>query len=116
MTAKAAFAPGEAREDWTILRQLSAIMGAPLPFDDVRQLRARMFKMAPMLAALDAVSPAAATGVERLAERKGKIDETPFAAPVRDFYMTNPIARASAVMAELSIIKAGSGRIRAAAE
>ena len=116
MTAKAAFAPGEAREDWTILRQLSAIMGAPLPFDDMRQLRALMFKAAPALAALDAVSPAAAAGVERLAERAGKIDETPFVSPVRDFYMTNPIARASSVMAELSIIKAGSGRIRAAAE
>jgi NADH-quinone oxidoreductase subunit G len=116
MTAKAAFAPGEAREDWTILRQLSALMGTPLPFDNLRQLRALMFKAVPTLAQLDTVSPAAATGVERLIERAGKIDETPFVSPVRDFYMTNPIARASAVMAELSIIKAGSGRIRAAAE
>jgi NADH-quinone oxidoreductase subunit G len=116
MTAKAAFAPGEAREDWTILRQLSALMGAPLPFDNIRQLRALMFKATPTLAALDAVSPAAAAGVERLAGHAGKIDETPFVSPVRDFYMTNPIARASSVMAELSIIKAGSGRIRAAAE
>jgi NADH-quinone oxidoreductase subunit G len=116
MTAKAAFAPGEAREDWTILRQLSAVMGATLPFDDARQLRALMLKTTPVLAALDTVSPASATGIERLSEHKGKLDETPFTSPVRDFYMTNPIARASAVMAELSIIKAGSGRIRAAAE
>jgi NADH-quinone oxidoreductase subunit G len=116
MAAKAAFAPGEAREDWTILRQLSAVMGATLPFDDVRQLRALMLKAAPMLAALDTVTPAAAAGVERLAERAGKLDPAPFVSPVRDFFMTNPIARASAVMAELSIIKAGSGRIRAAAE
>jgi|LNFM01.1.fsa_nt_gb NADH-quinone oxidoreductase subunit G len=116
MTAKAAFAPGEAREDWTILRQLSALMNATLPFDDMRQLRALMFKSAPMLAALDTVSPADAAGVGRLAERAGKLDTAPFTSPVRDFYMTNPIARASAVMAELSIIKAGSGRIRAAAE
>jgi NADH-quinone oxidoreductase subunit G len=69
-----------------------------------------------MLAALETVKPAAATGIERLAERAGKLDPAPFASPVRDFFMTNPIARASAVMAELSIIKAGSGRIRAAAE
>jgi NADH-quinone oxidoreductase subunit G len=116
MTAKAAFPPGEAREDWTILRQLSAVMGAPLPFDNVRELRANMFKAAPVLAALDVVSPAGSAGVERLAERAGNLDETPFTSPIRDFYMTNPIARASAVMAELSIIKAGSGRIRAAAE
>ncbi|MFN3744254.1 MAG: NADH-quinone oxidoreductase subunit NuoG [Hyphomicrobiaceae bacterium] len=116
MTAKAAFAPGEAREDWAILRQLSAVMEATLPFDDVHQLRALMFKAAPVLAALDTVSPAAAVGVERLAERTGKLEQAPFTSPVRDFYMTNPIARASAVMAELSIIKAGNGRIRAAAE
>jgi NADH-quinone oxidoreductase subunit G len=116
MTAKAAFAPGDAREDWTILRQLSALMNAKLPFDDVRQLRALMFKAAPTLAALDVVKPAGPAGVDRLAERTGKADPAPFVAPVRDFYMTNPIARASTVMAELSIIKAGSGRIRAAAE
>ncbi|MBN9266095.1 MAG: NADH-quinone oxidoreductase subunit G, partial [Hyphomicrobium sp.] len=79
-------------------------------------VRAQVFKAAPTLAALDSVSPAAASGVERLAERTGKIEDTPFTSPIRDFYMTNPIARASAVMAELSIIKAGSGRIRAAAE
>jgi NADH-quinone oxidoreductase subunit G len=71
MTAKAAFAPGEAREDWTILRQLSALMGAPLPFDNIRQLRALMFKATPTLAALDAVSPAGAAGVERLAGQAG---------------------------------------------
>jgi NADH-quinone oxidoreductase subunit G len=116
MTAKAAFAPGDAREDWTILRQLSAMMDATLPFDTINQLRALMVKAAPALAALDTVVPAAASGVERLAALKEKPGTAPFAASVRDFYTTNPIARASAIMAELSAIKAGDGRIRAAAE
>jgi NADH-quinone oxidoreductase subunit G len=116
MTAKAAFPPGEAREDWTILRQLSALMGATLPFDTIGALRTLMVKTAPALAALDTVTPAAMSGVERLAALKGKLGTEPFAASVRDFYTTNPIARASAIMAELSAIKAGDGRIRAAAE
>ena len=116
MTAKAAFPPGDAREDWTILRQLSALMDATLPFDTIGQLRALMVKAAPALAALDTVAPAATSGVERLAALKGKLDTAPFAGSVRDFYTTNPIARASAIMAELSAIKAGDGRIRAAAE
>ena len=59
MTAKAAFPPGEAREDWTILRQLSALMDATLPFDTIGALRALMVKAAPALAALDTVTPAA---------------------------------------------------------
>jgi NADH-quinone oxidoreductase subunit G len=116
MTAKAAFPPGEAREDWTILRQLSAVMDATLPFDTIGQLRALMVKSAPALAALDTVASAANSGVERLASLKGKLGTEPFAASVRDFYTTNPIARASAVMAELSAIKAGDSRTRAAAE
>ena len=116
MTAKAAFPPGDAREDWTILRQLSALMDATLPFDTIGQLRALMVKVAPTLAALDTVTPAAISGVERLAALKGKLGTEPFTGSVRDFYTTNPIARASAIMAELSAIKAGDGRIRAAAE
>jgi NADH-quinone oxidoreductase subunit G len=116
MTAKAAFPPGEAREDWTILRQLSALMDATLPFDTIDQLRAQMVKSAPALAALDTITPAATSGVERLAARTGRLGSEPFVASIRDFYTTNPIARASAIMAELSAIKAGDGRMRAAAE
>jgi NADH-quinone oxidoreductase subunit G len=116
MTAKAAFPPGDAREDWTILRQLSTLMDATLPFDTIGALRGLMVKSALALAALDAVTPAAISGVERLAALKGKLGTEPFSASVRDFYTTNPIARASAIMAELSAIKAGDGRIRAAAE
>jgi NADH-quinone oxidoreductase subunit G len=64
-----------------------------------------MYKKAPALARLDAVEPAGMAGVEALAARGGALGAEPFVASVRDFYLTNPIARASAVMAELSALK-----------
>ncbi len=105
MTAKAAFPPGEAREDWTILRALSEHLGHKLPYDTVQQLRAEMYKTAPALARLNALPETTPADVERLAEASGGADAAPFHTPVTDFYLTNPIARASAVMAELSALK-----------
>ena len=104
-TARAAFPPGDAKEDWTILRALSAHAGHTLPYDTLPALRAAMYKAAPQLGRLDAVVPADAAGVEALAGRSGALASEPFGPTVRDFYFTNPIARASAVMAELSALK-----------
>ncbi len=105
MTAKAAFPPGDAREDWTIIRALSDRVGHTLPYDTVEQLRAAMYQAAPALARLGAL-PAAEPGfIDRLAAIEGAVANAPFVAPVTDYYMTNPIARASAVMAELSALK-----------
>ncbi len=64
-----------------------------------------MYAVAPHLARLDAVAPANRDGVEALAKLKGATIDEPFVSPVRDFYLTNPIARASAVMAEMSALK-----------
>ena len=64
-----------------------------------------MYKVAPVLARLDVVELADRTGVETLAARGGALGPDPFGAAVHDFYLTNPIARASAVMAELSALK-----------
>jgi NADH-quinone oxidoreductase subunit G len=105
VTAKAAFPPGEAREDWAIVRALSAHVGHTLPYDSLSQLRAAMYKVAPVLARLDAVGPAEPQAVEALAARGGDVGTEPFTSAVSDFYLTNPIARASAVMAELSALK-----------
>ena len=112
-TQKAVFSPGEAKEDWAILRALSAKVGQPLPYDTLPALRAAMYKEAPLLARLDAVEPAGTAGVEALVRRGGSPTDAPFAATVADFYLTNPIARASTVMAELSALKrsnAAAGR------
>jgi len=105
MAARAAFPPGDAKEDWAIVRALSALVGHKLPYDSLSAVRAAMYKKAPALARLDAVEPAGLAGVEALAARGGALGAEPFVASVRDFYLTNPIARASAVMAELSALK-----------
>jgi NADH-quinone oxidoreductase subunit G len=117
MTAKAAAAPGLAKDDWAILRALSAAAGKTLPYDDIATLRAAMYKYAPQLARLGAVSPAPPAGSRTLAGLAGQLLAQPFVNPIRDFYLTNPIARASAVMAEMSALKSTrSGAARAAAE
>jgi len=99
---RAGFAPGEAKEDWAILRALSDVVGKKLPFDSLPQLRARLFAEFPHLAAIDEITPADAGGLAGLADLGGPLDRAAFVSPVKDFYLTNPIARASAVMAECS--------------
>ena len=93
--------PGEAREDWAILRAFSAVLGQPLPFDSIDQLRARMadkheafatIQALPRRGCTDAAGPAGA----------GELGDTAFAYAVQDYYQTNPIARASNTMAECS--------------
>jgi NADH-quinone oxidoreductase subunit G len=104
MTAKAAFAPGEAKEDWAILRALSADCGQTLPFDTLQALRAEMYKVAPQLARLGIAIPADPAGIRALATAGGTVGGGAFASVIGDFYLTNPIARASSVMAELSLL------------
>ena len=82
------------------------MLGQALPYDSLTQLRRAMYEGHPDLARLDTVVPAGADAVARLADLGGECDKAPFASPVRDFYFTNPIARASKVMAELSELAA----------
>jgi NADH-quinone oxidoreductase subunit G len=110
LTARAAFAPGDAKEDWAIIRALSGHAGKTLPYDNLQALRAAMYKAAPALARLDSVESADAKGVEALAGAGGSLGTEPFGPAVGDFYLTNPIARASAVMAELSALKKNMSR------
>jgi NADH-quinone oxidoreductase subunit G len=111
LTARAVFPPGEAREDWTILRALSAVLGQALPFDNVTELRAAMFKDHPQFALLDTIDPADLGAIETLAAAKpGKIGKQRFGQTIADFYLTNPIARASKIMAELSALQAGASK------
>ncbi|MDX2257316.1 MAG: NADH-quinone oxidoreductase subunit NuoG [Hyphomicrobiaceae bacterium] len=117
VTERAVFPPGDAKEDWAILRALSARVGQALPFDTLSQLRAAMYKVAPQLQHLDAVLPVRDGGVGRLAARSGIVAGGALVSPVADFYLTNAIARSSAVMAEMSALRAASlGRLAAAAE
>ncbi|MEH2555950.1 NADH-quinone oxidoreductase subunit G [Bradyrhizobium algeriense] len=112
---RAAFPPGEAREDWAIVRALSDVLGKKLPYDSLGALRQALFKAVPYLMRIDQIEAGKASDVKALAGKKGgKVDKTPFKSSVEDFYLTNPIARASAVMAECS--RLASGKMLTAAE
>jgi len=103
MGQRAGFAPGEAREDWAILRAMSDALGKTLPFDSLAQLRAALYEAHPHFAKVDDVMESDTSGVTALAKRKGgRVTKASFKSPVDDFYLTNPIARSSAVMAECS--------------
>jgi NADH-quinone oxidoreductase subunit G len=94
----AAFPPGDAKEDWRILRALSEVLGRKVPLDSIVQVRARMAELAPPLGAIDRVE-SASWSEPRPA---GELDRAAFASPIQDFYQTDPICRASEVMAECS--------------
>ena len=108
MTARAVFPPGEAREDWKIVRALSGVLGQALPFNSVAELRAKMFAACPHLAVLDQILAADGAAIETLAAQGGKTGKERFGVAITDFYLTNPIARASAIMASLSAMHAAS--------
>jgi NADH-quinone oxidoreductase subunit G len=111
---RAAFPPGDAREDWAILRALSDVLGARLPFDSLNQLRRKLYAEHPHFAAIDRIAPGDPASVAKLADLGGTIEKAAFVSPVADFYLTNPIARASAVMAECSALAASRARSIAA--
>jgi NADH-quinone oxidoreductase subunit G len=104
---RAAFPPGDARDDWAILRALSDALGHRLPFDSLAQLRSGLYEAHPHLALIDEIEPGNASDIKRLAGGSGNLSGAPFSSAVRDFYLTNPIARASAVMAECSAMALG---------
>jgi len=114
IAGRASFPPGEAREDWAIIRALSDVLGKKLPYDSQHALRQAIFKVAPHLMRVDQIEAGNAADIKTLAGKGGSLEKTPFKSSVEDFYLTNPIARASAVMAECS--RLASGRMLTAAE
>jgi NADH-quinone oxidoreductase subunit G len=114
MANRAGFPPGEAREDWAIIRALSDVLAKKLPYDSLAALRQSIFKAVPHLMRLDQIAAGNADDLKTLAGRSGQVEKVPFKASVGDFYLTNPIARASAVMAECS--RLASGHMLTAAE
>jgi NADH-quinone oxidoreductase subunit G len=101
---RAIFPPGEAREDWTILRALSEVLGKKLPYDSLAQLRAHLVATHPLFAKIDTAERAAwgAFGGE------GRIEAAPFVHPVADFYKTDAISRASPTMTACSEVYSAS--------
>jgi NADH-quinone oxidoreductase subunit G len=92
----AIFPPGEAREDWAIIRALSEHLGKPLAYDDLDQLRAKLYQANRRFQRLNVVEPAEWAGFGA----KGEAQPRPFESPIANYYMTDPISRASVTMAE----------------
>jgi len=109
---KAVFAPGDAREDWTILRALADALGVAVGFDSFGELQAAMIKAVPALGE----EGLADYGALPKADSKAKADGEITAYPVKDFYLTNPIARASAVMQQCSTELLHGDEMKEAAE
>ncbi|WP_295512013.1 NADH-quinone oxidoreductase subunit NuoG [uncultured Sulfitobacter sp.] len=97
LAARASFAPGQAKENWAILRALSAELGATLPFDSLAALRKALVAEVPHLGNVDQVAEN-----DWQAVVQGKMADAAFQPVIADFYLSNPIARASQLMAELS--------------
>ncbi len=109
MANRAGFPPGDAREDWAILRALSGELGKTLPYDSLAALRAQMFEAHPHLSTLDQVPQNEWTPMQI-----EKMGDAPFASSVKDHFLVNPICRASEVMAELSRLAAERNQAMAA--
>jgi NADH-quinone oxidoreductase subunit G len=107
---RANFPPGAAREDWAILRALSDVLGHKLPFDSLKALRDRLYAAHPHFAELDEIAVAPPFDAAKLAADGTSFASAQFVPAVADFYLTNPIARASAVMAECSAVAQGFAR------
>mgnify|MGYP001546897816 CR=1 FL=1 len=100
---RAVFPPGDAREDWTILRALSDVLGKRLPYDTLAALRRRMGAVNPVFAEVGAVLRSAWGPFGT----PGAMSDAPFAYPIGDFYRTDAISRASPTMALCAAARAG---------
>ena len=114
MANRASFPPGDAREDWAIIRALSDVLGKRLPYNSLAQVRKVMYQAHPHLMHLDQISPADPADLRKLAALGGAAEKGAFRSSIEDFYLTNPIARASAVMAECSALAEGRSAMTAA--
>jgi NADH-quinone oxidoreductase subunit G len=114
LTKRASFPPGDAREDWAVIRALSDHVNKRLPYDSLAQLRRTIFSAHPHLARIDGIEPGNADDIRKLASFGGAPAKAPFRRAIADFYFTNPIARASAVMAECSALAHGGVALTAA--
>jgi len=102
---RATFPPGEAKEDWAILRALSEVVEKRLPYDNIDALRGAIIAEVPHFATRDVVpeQPGADPAIWNAVGERGTIDATlPLRSPIADFYLTNAVARASETMAECS--------------
>src|SRR5258708_40365006 len=101
MANRAPFPPGEAREDWAIIRALSDVLGKKLPYDSLFALRQALFRTAPHLMRVDRIETGNADDVRTLAGKGRNLGKAAVKTSGEGFYLNHPVARASAGMAEV---------------
>ncbi|KAI8802083.1 G subunit of NADH dehydrogenase [Cladochytrium replicatum] len=96
--------PGDARDDWKIIRAVSEVLGEPLPYDEISELHLRAAEISPTLVNYDSVEKSEFTnvGLKQIAKAGTSAASTPFELPIKDFYLTDAISRASVTMAKCS--------------
>jgi NADH-quinone oxidoreductase subunit G len=114
MATRASFPPGDAREDWAILRALSDVLKNRLPYDSLAALRQALFRAHPHMMRIGQITPADPADLQKLAGLGAAADKAAFSSTVEDYYFTNAIARCSAVMAECSALARGRATMTAA--
>jgi NADH-quinone oxidoreductase subunit G len=108
-TQLAAFPPGDAREDWTIIRALSSVLGNPLEYNDLNKIRSKLVDVNPVFLGLGEITPAnwGKFGVKGLPGKDSNLKPQ-----INNFYMTDPISRASVTMAQCMEIISGSVKVK----
>lgn len=105
-TAAAVGLPTGAREDWTIIRAISEVAGVKLPYDNVEELHERMAKISPTLISIDNLEPVSKqisqVGLKLFKAYKESTKGSTLSLPIKDYYLTNSISRASSTMAKCS--------------
>jgi NADH-quinone oxidoreductase subunit G len=96
MARLSVFPPGDAREDWKIVRALAETLGKTLPYDSLGQVRRRLAEAASVFRAIDSVTPAEPKAFTAV----GTVGDAPFTMPIENYYMTDPISRVSPTMAK----------------
>ncbi|MFT4325109.1 NADH-quinone oxidoreductase subunit NuoG [Candidatus Liberibacter solanacearum] len=110
MGMRANFPPGESREDWEIICALADKLGCILPFNSLLQLRSHLYSHYPHFMRLDEIVPSSTEGIYSLAKKAGEMQKREFVSTVNNFYLANAIARASATMAQCSLVAQNCGK------
>jgi len=111
--AMALFPPGDAREDWTILRAFSAVIGKTLPYDTLDALRARLERVNPVFGRVGFLPRFPCTDTTGPGRSPGAMSDAAFTVAVANYYETDTISRASPTMAECTAVYSPASRLAA---
>jgi len=108
---RAVFPPGDAKDNWKIIIELSKRLKKSLNFIDFADVRRDLQKKFPIFEDVDVIQTADYTQLTKIEIKNPNLNNTEFQNSIKDFYLTNPIARASRIMAECSMQKKSNGNI-----